>query len=83
MAIGLSMNILRAGDKSPAQERFLKTSAGDLLPALRFLGGLHNFCNFVIIFSLIKPRYVKERHILQIRKRSHTTKKRVAEIAYL
>ena len=28
--------------------------AGDLLPALRFLGGLHNFCNFVIIFYLMK-----------------------------
>ena len=31
-------------------QRFFTKSAGDLLPALRFLGGLHNFCNFVIIF---------------------------------
>ena len=58
--IGLSMNILCAGDKSPVQECVLKTSADDLLSALRFLGGLHNFCNFVIILSLIKSRYVKE-----------------------
>ena len=50
---GLSVNILRAGDKSPVQERFLKTSVGDLLPALRFLGGFYNFCNFVIILSLM------------------------------
>ena len=50
---GLSMNILHAGDKSPVQERFFKNSTGDLLPALRFLGGLYNFCNFVIILSLM------------------------------
>ena len=43
---GLSMNILLAGDKSPAQ-RLFQISAGDLLPALRFLGGLRNFCNYI------------------------------------
>ena len=43
---GLSMNILRAGDKSPEQ-RFFQNSMGDLLPALRFLGGLCNFCNYI------------------------------------
>ena len=47
------MNILRAGNKSPMEKGFFKNSAGDLLPALRFLGGLYNFCNFVIVFSLI------------------------------
>ena len=41
------MNILRAGDKSPAQRGFFKNSAGDLLPALRLLGGLCNFCNYI------------------------------------
>ena len=41
------MNILRVGDKSLVQRGFFRTSAGDLLPALRFLGGLYNFCNFV------------------------------------
>ena len=50
---GLSMNILRVGDQSPVQRGFFKNSAGDLLPALRFLGGLYNFCNFAIIFSLL------------------------------
>ena len=48
---GLSMNILCAGDKSPMQRGFFKNNAGDLLPALRFLGGLYNFCNYVIIIS--------------------------------
>ena len=43
---GLSMNILHAGDKSPAQRGFFKNSTGDLLPALRFLGRLCNFCNY-------------------------------------
>ena len=43
----LSMNILRMGNKLPLQERFFKNSVGDLLPTLRFLGGLYNFCNFV------------------------------------
>ena len=50
---GLSMNILHAGDKSPMQECFFKNSAGDLLPALRFLGGLYKFCNFVIVLPLM------------------------------
>ena len=49
---GLSMNILCEGDASPVQRGFIKNSTGDLLPALRFLGGLYNFCNFAIIFSL-------------------------------
>ena len=47
------MNILRAGDKSRVQRGLFTNSAGDLLPALDFLGGLHNFCNLVIMFSLI------------------------------
>ena len=47
------MNILRTGDKSPVQRGFFTNSAGDLLPALGFLGGLYNFCSFVIIFSLM------------------------------
>ena len=50
---GLSMNILHVVDKSLMQERFFKNSTGDLLPALRFLDGLYNFCNFVIILSLM------------------------------
>ena len=45
---GLSMNILGAGDKLPTQRGFFKNSLGNLLPALRFLGRLYNFCNFVI-----------------------------------
>ena len=47
---GLSMNILCMGDKSPVQRGFFTNSMRDLLPALGFLGGLYNFCNFVIIF---------------------------------
>ena len=47
------MNIFRVGDKSPVQRDFFQFSTGDLLPALRFLGELYNFGNFVIIFSLI------------------------------
>ena len=43
------MNILRGGDKSPVQKGFFKSSAGDLLLALMFLGGLYNFCNFIVI----------------------------------
>ena len=39
-------NILCAGNKSPMQERFFKNNAGNLLPALMFLGGLCNFCNY-------------------------------------
>ena len=50
---GLSMNILDAADKLPVQRGFFTNSAGNLLPALGSLGGLHNFCNFVIIFSLM------------------------------
>ena len=46
------MNIFHVGDKLPMQSGFFKNSACSLLPALRFLGGLYNFCNFVIIFSL-------------------------------
>ena len=44
---GLSMNILRADDKSPVQRGFFTNSAGDLLPALEFLGRLYNFCNYI------------------------------------
>ena len=50
---GLSVNILHAGDKSPVQRGFFTNSMSDLLPTLRFLGELYNFCNFVITFSLI------------------------------
>ena len=49
----LSMNILHAGNKSHMQRGFFTSSVGNLLPVLGFLGGLYNFCNFVIIFSLI------------------------------
>ena len=45
------MNILHAGDKSPAQRGFFKNSAADLLPALRFLGRLCNFCNYTFNFT--------------------------------
>ena len=47
------MNILHVDNKLPVQRGFFANSAGDLLPALGFLGGLYNFCNFVIIFSLM------------------------------
>ena len=47
------MNIVHAGNKSPMQRGFLKNSVGDLLPALKFLGKLYNFYNFVIILSLL------------------------------
>ena len=50
---GLLMNILCAGNKSPVQRGFFTNSAGDLLPTPGFQGGLYNFCNFVIIFSLM------------------------------
>ena len=54
------MNILSAGNKSPAQRGFFHNSVGDLLATLSFLDGLYNFCNFVIIFSLIKSQwYIK------------------------
>ena len=49
---GLSMNILSVGDKSLVEKGFFSNSAADLLPALGFLGGLYNFCSF-IIFSLM------------------------------
>ena len=45
---GLSMNTLCAGNKSPMQRGFPKNGMGNLLPILRFLGGLYNFCNFAI-----------------------------------
>ena len=35
------------GDKSPMQKDFFK-NMGNLLPTLRFLGRLYNFCNFAI-----------------------------------
>ena len=44
---------LHMGDKSPMQRGFFTKSTGVLLPALGFLGRLYNFCNFVIIFSLM------------------------------
>ena len=47
------MNILHAGNKSPVQRGVSRNSADNFLPALSFLGGLYNFCNFVIIFSLM------------------------------
>ena len=50
---GLSMNILHVDNKSPMQQSFFTNVAGNLLPALEFLGRLYNFCNLVIIFSLI------------------------------
>ena len=58
---GLSMNILHTGNKSPMQRHFLKNSAGDLLPTLRFLGRLYNFCFSAIIFSLIKVTMIYRR----------------------
>ena len=48
VSAGLSMNILCA-----VQEGFFKNSAGNLLPTLKFLDGLYNVCNFVIILSLL------------------------------
>ena len=50
---GLLMNIVHTGNKAPMQRCFFKNSAGSLLPALRFLGRLYNFCNSVNIFSLL------------------------------
>ena len=50
---GLSMNILCAGDKLPVQRGFFTNSVGDLLPVVGFLGQLYNFCNSVIIFSIM------------------------------
>ena len=50
---GLSMNILRTGDKSLVQRGFFTNRTSDLLPTLGFLSGRYNFCNFVIVFSLM------------------------------
>ena len=51
---GLLINILQApAINPPCKAVFFKTSAGDLLTALRFLDELYNFCNFVVIFSLM------------------------------
>ena len=51
---GLSINILGTGEKLPVQRVFFKkNSMGDLLPAPKFLSRLYNFCNFVIVFSLM------------------------------
>ena len=47
------MNILNMGNKSLMQRVFFKNRVGYLLATLRFLGGMYNFCNFVIIFSLM------------------------------
>ena len=44
------MNILYTDNKSPLQKGIFNNSMGNLLPALSFLGGLYNFCNFIIIF---------------------------------
>ena len=51
--IGRPMNILCMGYKSPVQRGFFTKSTSGLLPTLGFLGKLYNFCNFVIIFSLM------------------------------
>ena len=60
----------------PSKEVFFANSAGDLLHALEFLGGLYNFCNFVIIFSLMLVKMIFRSSILQVWKWSNTTKKR-------
>ena len=44
------MNTLCAVNKLPMQRGFFKTSMGDLLPALRFLGRLYNFCILYLYF---------------------------------
>ena len=49
----LNEYFLHVGDKLPVQRGFFKNGAGDLLPALRFLGRVYNFYNFIIIFSLL------------------------------
>ena len=55
-----SQNTLEQGfqwilcNKSSVQRDFSKKSVSNLLPTLRFLGRLYNFCNFVIIFSLMQ-----------------------------
>ena len=50
---GFSMSILCVGNISLMQRGFFKNSTCDLLPSLRFLDGLYNFCDFVIVFSLM------------------------------
>ena len=52
-ATSLLLNILNTDNKSPVQMSFLKKSSGELLPTLRFLGRLYNFCTSVIMFSLM------------------------------
>ena len=77
---GLSMNILRMGNKLPLQRGFFKNSTGNFLLTLRFLGGLSNSCNLVI-FSLIKLQWcLKERHFWEW---LIANKKRAAETASL
>ena len=76
------MNILRMGDIARAKS-FFTNSAGDLLPALGFLGGLYNFCNFVIILSLIKSRwYVEVAIYFTDLEKIEYYQKRATEIAY-
>ena len=54
------MKILHAGDKLLVQRGLSKNGAGELLPPLRFLGGLYNFCNFAIGRStLVRQHPVK------------------------
>ena len=48
------MNILCVGDKLPMQRGFFKNNAGDLLPALSFLGRLYNTVFLVPIIYLPK-----------------------------
>ena len=47
------MNILCVSNKLPLQRGFFKNSTGDVLLSLRLLSKLYNFCNIVIIFSLM------------------------------
>ena len=60
------MNISRVDNKSPVQRGFSKNGAGDLLPALRFLGGLYNFCNFVIGRSTLVGQYPVKSHLFSL-----------------
>ena len=53
------LSVLQRGDKSLMQKDF--KNMGNLLPTLRFLGRLYNFCNLQFIFSL-------KSDILQIQK---------------
>ena len=65
------------------RQQITQYSGDNLLPALRFQGGLYNFGSFVINLFTKSCWYVEEQHLLQIRKWSNITKKRVAEIAIL